>query len=834
MKSVNRLIVAAAALGFIATSARGASPQLLRILPRGGQQGTEVDVSFDGQRLKDAQEVILYDNGLTVTKLEAEKPDQVKVHLKIDKQAPIGEHRMRLRCASGISELRTFWVGPFPQTQPTLNSGKGGNNQAANTSFETAQAVPMNVTVEGLLGNEQIHYYKIDAKKGQRISAEVEGIRLGMVLFDPYLAISDLKRVELAACDDTPLLKQDPFICMRAPKDGPFIIEVRDSAFGGGDKSHYRLHVGNFPRPHVLYPLGGQAGETVKVQFIGDPLGPIGKELKLPKETIEQMPVFAVQHGVTSPSPNLFRVSQFPDMTEGDAANHEIAKALEAKVELPVAFNGIISAPDENDYFKFKAHKGQPLEVTVHARSLGSPLDSVITIYGPKGQYLANNDDAGHPDSAIRFTPPEDGDYTVAIRDQLKAGGPEYVYRIEVTLSKPTVTLSIPNATQVNGPTQERQTIPVPRGNRYATLMRAAHPSVGGELEITAPQLPDGITMTTVPFNADTTIALFEAKTDAPVSGKLCDFGVQRAAAKAEAKPEADKDKPADAKDAEPIASTVNQQVELVISNPNNTAYSHTTVHKLAVAVTEEAPFTVQLIEPKAPLVQNGQIRMKVKAVRSGDFKGPITFRMLFDPPGVSAQPVEMPADKTEIDFPLSASEGAAIKTWKVALIATGNVDGPLWIATNLVDLHVAEPYMTGKIQMASAAQGGETQVVCELKQIVKFDGTAKVQLVGLPPNAKAEAQEITAEDTKVVFDVTTTAKTPVGQHTSLFVQSTLQKDGEDVIGSTAKGGVLRVDPAKKVAAATTKPAQAGAAKTAPKVQSALDKLREEQAAAQK
>src|SRR5437763_1025604 len=151
---------AAAVLTLAASSAIASTPQLNRVLPRGGQQGTEVGVVFEGQRLKDAQEIILYDNGLTVTKLEADQPNAVKVHLKIDKQAPLGEHRMRVRCASGISDLRTFWVGPFPQTQPTVNTSKGGNREAMNTSAETAQALPMNVTVEGLVKPEQVHYYK--------------------------------------------------------------------------------------------------------------------------------------------------------------------------------------------------------------------------------------------------------------------------------------------------------------------------------------------------------------------------------------------------------------------------------------------------------------------------------------------------------------------------------------------------------------------------------------------------------------------------------------------------------------------------------------------------
>ena len=58
------------------------------------------------------------------------------------------------------------------------------------------------MTVQGVVDNEDVDYYAIEAKKGQRITAEVEGMRLGTTLFDPYVAILDAKRFELAASDD--------------------------------------------------------------------------------------------------------------------------------------------------------------------------------------------------------------------------------------------------------------------------------------------------------------------------------------------------------------------------------------------------------------------------------------------------------------------------------------------------------------------------------------------------------------------------------------------------------------------------------------------------------
>ena len=40
--------------------------------------------------------------------------EQVKVAVKIAPECRLGEHHLRVRTATGISELRTFWVGALP------------------------------------------------------------------------------------------------------------------------------------------------------------------------------------------------------------------------------------------------------------------------------------------------------------------------------------------------------------------------------------------------------------------------------------------------------------------------------------------------------------------------------------------------------------------------------------------------------------------------------------------------------------------------------------------------------------------------------------------------
>ena len=114
---------------------------------------------------------------------------------------------------------------------------------------------------------------------GQRISAEIEAIRLSGPLFDPYVAILDENRFEIATSDDSELLLQDSTTSVIAPKTGKYYIEVRESSYRGGSSYRYRAHIGSFPRPLVVTPAGGEAGKAIEFSFLGDPKGPVTKTI---------------------------------------------------------------------------------------------------------------------------------------------------------------------------------------------------------------------------------------------------------------------------------------------------------------------------------------------------------------------------------------------------------------------------------------------------------------------------------------------------------------------------------------------------------------------------
>src|SRR5207244_10096519 len=161
----------------------------------------------------------------------------------------------------------------------------------------------------------------------------------------PYFASLDSKRAELAGADDTPRLGQDAACSVLIPADGTYIVQVRESAYGGNGACAYRLHVGTFPRPTAVVPAGGKPGEEIEVRFLGDPAGEIRQKIKLPATPEAKFGLFAQDAEGISPSPIPFRLNDLPNVIEVEPnGNHQQATRVPA---LPAALNGVISKPGE-------------------------------------------------------------------------------------------------------------------------------------------------------------------------------------------------------------------------------------------------------------------------------------------------------------------------------------------------------------------------------------------------------------------------------------------------------------------------------------------------------
>lgn len=792
-------------------SAKAADPTLTVITPRGVQRGAEHVLTFTGARLRDAEQILFYEPGFEVLSIEPDKKNAniVRATVKVAADCELGEKTAQVRTKTGLTDYRTFYVGALPAVA----------EKEPNTEFSTPQAIEQNVTVQGVIQSEDVDYFVVEGKKGQRLSVEVEGMRFGQTLFDPYIAILDEKRFELVAVDDSPLVRQDAVASIIVPEDGKYIIELRESGYGGNGNCRYRLHVGQFPRPTAVFPAGGTAGQEVELTFIGDAGGEMKQKVSLPSDGSTEMLVFPQDDRGISPSGHTIRISPDVNAVESEPNN----KLAEATVtEFPSAFNGVLSEAGDHDYYKFTAKKGQTYEVECYGRRIRTGIDPVMHIFNVKtGKSLSGNDDSRGPDSYLRFAVPADGEYAVRIMDHLGRGGDDFVYRVEFQPVVPKLTLGIPRVRRYS---QDRQRIYVARGNRFGTIISASRANFGGELVLNDMELPPGISIVAAPMpsNLNTMPVIFEAAADAPLGGALVDFMARLN------------------DDTKKISGRYENRADFVIAQPGQSLYSWKDVDRLAMAVVEEVPFSLEIVQPNVPIVRNGSMQLKIVVKKREGWDETVSVQFPFRPPGVGANSsIKIPKGKNEAYYPLSANKSAALGKWPVYAIGSGSNKGNSWSASQMATLEVSEPYVGIALQRSSVELGKETEIVATVSVLKDLAAPAKVVLVGLPHKVTAEPMEITKDTKELVFKVKTESDSPAGNHKNIFCQVVVTEKEEPITHARLGSTELRVDKPlpKPVAAAPKKAPPKVAAKPAAKPPtekrlSRLEKLRLEAKAA--
>jgi hypothetical protein len=243
------------------------------------------------------------------------------------------------------------------------------------------------------------------------------------------------------------------------------------------------------------------------------------------------------------------------------------------------------------------------------------------------------------------------------------------------------------------------------------------------------------------------------------------------------------------------LEGELNQNV-ILVNGPNNTPFCTARTNLLPIAVTQTAPFSISVTASAAPLPPGGSSNLRVRVDRTTDFKGAVTVRLLGTPPGINAGgSVTVTAQQSEATLPISAAAGAQTGRWPMAVVASGDAKGALWVSAPLEHVEIGAALLAMRVPQTAVKRGETAMVTCEVDVKTRFEGKAKLELRGLPPNTTAGDVEITAADSRAVFTVKTTATSPVGQHRTLYVAATLSRSGEPVTLNLAQNSVLRIDP---------------------------------------
>lgn len=395
--------------------------------------------------------------------------EKVTLRITIPEAAQPGERELRLAGPTGLSNPLKFQVGALAEfTEPARRVTPENLPAQFRRAAEAAAVKPrpdMNVSlpvvVNGQIMPGEVDRYRFHARQGTKLVIAASARSLIPYLadavpgwFQATLALYDAKGNELAYDDDF-RFNPDPVLYYEIPRDGDYVVEIKDSIYRGREDFVYRISLGEQPFITGIFPLGGCVGTKTRVQLQGWNLPET--ELTLdPKQT--GLLAVSVGEGNRRSNQMLFAVDDLPEWVEQEP-NNAVNGAQE--VGVPVIINGRINPPGDLDVFRFKGRAGDSIVVAVSARGLNSPLDSVVRLTDAAGRVVAINDDcedkgAGltthHADSRLQVVLPADGTYFVHLADTQRQGGPDYAYRLRLSAPRPDFELRlVPSSLSVRG-----------------------------------------------------------------------------------------------------------------------------------------------------------------------------------------------------------------------------------------------------------------------------------------------------------------------------------------------------------------------------------------------
>jgi hypothetical protein len=497
-------------------------------------------------------------------------------------------------------------------------AAKAGAFEKASASLTATQAVAKKATEE------------LAAIKSREA---VGGAELAQVFDRPYRNL---------AYSDHFSGREDPLLVFRVPKDGLYVVEVRDELYRGRAEFNYRLVVGKLPCVTSIFPAGGKRGEKSVIRLEGFNLGEMKTHaVAFAKGATTSEPQLERAHNSLGTSnPFALEVGDDQEFLESEPNDDsETATAVTA----PAVMNGVIEREGDSDYFKFTAAKGQRLIFETVSRSLGSPLDARLDLYDSNGRRLKNNDDANlSADSLIDHTFAAEGEYVIRVGDTTGLGGPDRVYRLRIHPPRPDFSLTV-------SPDNPRVTA---GGAIALKVLVKRREGFTGDIELAVLNLPKGAIAspaTLMGSQVEQTISLTMPANATPGITAISVVGKT----KIEEKAISHQAVPA-------------EQVRYI------NAWRYVPVDDVVLAVVPAAPLSLSWDIPKIKLTAGKTVEAKIKVNRAAGFDAPVRIVMQGLPSRVAAPPVTIEAGKTDGVIEIRSSTSAPANLANA--VATGAV----------------------------------------------------------------------------------------------------------------------------------------------------------------
>jgi len=771
-----------------------------RITPPVLERGKTTHVTVYGKNLDKAETLwsSLPTDSFAVKALES-RTDRAVFEVTTRPETPIGICGVRVATKHGLSNVQLILIDDLPVRQG-----------------EKGQQLKLPCAVHGQFRDAVIDRYSFDVTAGQELSFEAVASRFGKDA-DPLLTIRDSRGKLIAERDNDPGLYFDSRFAVRFQEAGTYTVDIRDSRFRGSEEFLYVLRIGRFPAGRVAMPAAvGPNTTELRLPEIPGALfpanrpalsGPYFVNLKRPGDDgTAWLPVTTSQTPITvmrDTDPGKYAAHTFalnPATTFAFAlsplrANPFLAldallltsRAQPTLAVVPGVLCGVLKVPNEKQTFLVELAKGQSIFVRAEAKSLNSPADLELTLVDRFGKVQRRGND-GKEEATLEFTAPNAGFYGIAVREQLRDGGPAFAYRLTVTESAPfAVTADVEGLTVPQGTWQ-----PIP-----LTLTRG---SAKGPVKLSLLNAPAGVSLTPDSFSDNETslVTRLSAASDTP----LGDRTLQILAESVDGRKELIRTTPLIDR------QLINVDLIPLALREDQKRLPPSVADRFALQITPPSPFEFDLPESSLTLGRYQHVDVPILTSRKPGFAGPIHFHaeggQLADPKEgrtrVYAEFPDSTVQTPKVNGAIHSKILANLAKNRIEVTASGEHAGRRVTLTRTFELNLTTAFsVTAEPAKLSLLPGESSKVTVKLNRLTTFDGPVSIELPKFSGLTLPETLTIAKGQTTAEFVVHASADTQPGrQAPQAQASATVSGYEEEFRVSLFEVEVRKPDPPKK------------------------------------
>ncbi len=739
-------------------------PQIAQFNPLALSPGKAVEITIRGKNLQDVRSLwtsfAARCEFVTADDEVSKKGEQLVCRVTVPRGEQVGIGAMRVVTGEGVSNPVLVMLDDLPTVAEAPD----------NHTAEQAQAITWPIAVDGQCDPVQEDFFRFHASAGQHLSFEVVSQRLGSAL-DPVLRLLTVDDKEIVRIDDADGSGGDSRFQHMFETDGDYVLAIGDVRHAGGDGYRYRLRVGAFPLVAGVYPAGGRSGAVMSFEVARREAGAASiLNVALPDTgNAPRIVSFSVPSDADSGA-GWFQVEANPGTETLELEpNDGIAEATLAQV--PGVLNGRLNKPGDQDYFKFKARKGQRVRCVATTRELGSACDLYLSFHKSDGSQIAVA--RQERQTVLDAEIPDDGEYVLRVEDLLVGSTAVHVYRIEVSDNYPGFSLNAEQA-QYNAP----------ESGTFVVKVLAQRKGYTGPIELAVEGLGESVKLEGNTLDGAETLLKITLPTGIP-AGEIRHITIV-----------------GKAKVGEQTASVrANQRQVLTTLFPN--ALSLPTPLEKSIAVGVGPPFppffdlslaSTQLYFPQ--LV--GASTFDINITRPNEaFKDPLAIVVEGLPEGVTAEIAPVDNGLKSVRVSLKGSADLAEGEFPVRIVGTGKFqEQTRSVVLEQLTLHITKPLVVSVSMSGPIVVGGQQQAMVQLQRFGDEPQPVRLHVSDGPPGLSAPIFVIIPSDaSQTVIPVGVAATASPGKFENLVVVASTTVKGQNVIVQS-KPASVEIQPA--------------------------------------